>query len=70
MVLMKSKKCFLLLLVFVLTFSMAACNSQQTAKNPAENEKEVKVSKFRGKYIVDANYVILRAQKKEIMTGE
>lgn len=54
---MKSKKWFLLLLVFVLAFSMVACNSQQASKNPAGNGKEVKASKFTGKYIVDANYV-------------
>lgn len=47
---MKNKKCLLLVIVFVLTFSLLACTSEKTAG-------EVKESKFTGEYIVDANYV-------------
>lgn len=50
---MRNKKWLLVILVFVLTFTMVACKSEQTIKD----EKEVNVSKFIGKYIVDANYV-------------
>lgn len=50
---MKSKKLLVLLLSFVLIFSLVACSNQ-----PATNQGGEEItSAFTGKYIVDANYV-------------
>lgn len=56
---MRGKRWFLLLLVFSLAFSMIACSTEETAKEPGgdENGTKVEATEFTGKYIVDADYV-------------